>query len=109
MASQAREDTMKIKDRIAKLIDVKSIITIALVIVLCIITLNGQPTPELFNSAIMLVIGFYLAGADLPLAITSNESTTRGIQSRLDQMPSTSQSRQDGLTKKHYFKRQSTT
>lgn len=59
MASQAREDTMKIKDRIAKLIDVKSIITIALVIVLCIITLNGQPTPELFNSAIMLVLGFF--------------------------------------------------
>lgn len=50
---------MKIKDRIAKLIDVKSIITIALVIVLCIITLNGQPTPELFNSAIMLVLGFF--------------------------------------------------
>ena len=59
MASQAREDTMKIKDRIAKLIDVKSIITIALVIVLCIITLNGQPTPELFNSAVMLVLGFF--------------------------------------------------
>ena len=50
---------MKIKDRIAKLIDVKSIITIALVIVLCIITLNGQPTPELFNSAVMLVLGFF--------------------------------------------------
>lgn len=59
MASQAREDTMKIKDRIAKLIDVKSIITIALVIVLCIITLNGQTTPELFNSAVMLVLGFF--------------------------------------------------
>ena len=50
---------MKIKDRIAKLIDVKSIITIALVIVLCIITLNGQTTPELFNSAVMLVLGFF--------------------------------------------------
>lgn len=50
---------MKIKDRIAKLIDVKSIITIALVIVLCIITLNGQSTPELFNSAVMLVLGFF--------------------------------------------------
>ena len=50
---------MNIKDRIAKLIDVKSIITIALVIVLCIITLNGQTTPELFNSAVMLVLGFF--------------------------------------------------
>lgn len=50
---------MKIKDRIARLIDVKSIITIALVIVLCVQTINGQPTPELFNSAVMLVLGFF--------------------------------------------------
>lgn len=50
---------MKIKDRIAKLIDVKSIITIALVIILCATTLSGQPTPELFNSAVMLVLGFF--------------------------------------------------
>ena len=50
---------MKIKDRIAKLIDVKSIITIALVVVLCVMTINGQPTPELFNSAVMLVLGFF--------------------------------------------------
>lgn len=50
---------MKIKDRIAKLIDVKSIITIALVIVLCVATLTGLQTPELFNSAVMLVLGFF--------------------------------------------------
>lgn len=50
---------MKIKDRIAKLIDVKSIITIALVIVLCITTITGLDTPELFNSAVMLVLGFF--------------------------------------------------
>ena len=50
---------MKIKDRIAKLIDVKSIITIALVIVLCVATLTQLPTPELFNSAVMLVLGFF--------------------------------------------------
>lgn len=50
---------MKIKDRIAKLIDVKSLITIALVIVLCIATITGIDTPELFNSAVMLVLGFF--------------------------------------------------
>ena len=50
---------MKIKDRIAKLIDVKSIITITLVIKLSITTITGQPTPELFNSAVMLVLGFF--------------------------------------------------
>lgn len=50
---------MKIKDRIAKLIDVKSIITIALVIILCVTTITGQETPDLFNSAVMLVLGFF--------------------------------------------------
>lgn len=50
---------MKIKDRIAKLIDVKSIITIALVIVLCVATITGIDTPELFDSAVMLVLGFF--------------------------------------------------
>ena len=50
---------MKIKDRIAKLIDVKSIITIVLVAVLCATTLSGQSTSELFNSAVMLVLGFF--------------------------------------------------
>lgn len=50
---------MKIKDRIAKLIDVKSIITIALVFVLCVATLKGIQTPELFNSSVMLVLGFF--------------------------------------------------
>lgn len=50
---------MSIKDRIAKLIDVKSIITIALVIILCVQTVTGNPTPELFNSAVMLVLGFF--------------------------------------------------
>ena len=51
--------TMKIKDRFAKLIDVKSIITITLVIILSVTTITGQPTPELFNSAVMLVLGFF--------------------------------------------------
>lgn len=66
---------MKIKDRIAKLIDVKSIITIALVIVLCIITLNGQTTPELFNSAVMLVLGFFF-GKKLNKESSDDESIT---------------------------------
>lgn len=66
---------MKIKDRIAKLIDVKSIITIALVIVLCVITLNGQTTPELFNSAVMLVLGFFF-GKKINKDDTNDQSDT---------------------------------
>lgn len=46
------------KNKIAKLIDVKSIITIALVAVLCVETLkNGQG--DVYNSAVMLVLGFF--------------------------------------------------
>lgn len=46
------------KNKIAKLIDVKSIITIALVAVLCIETLrHGQG--DVYNSAVMLVLGFF--------------------------------------------------
>lgn len=64
---------MKIKDRIAKLIDVKSIITIALVIVLCVATITGIDTPELFNSAVMLVLGFFF-GKKLNKDTTDDES-----------------------------------
>lgn len=47
------------KNKLAKLIDVKSIVTLALVLVLCVMTVLQQPTPELFNSAVMLVLGFF--------------------------------------------------
>ena len=48
-----------ILERIAKLIDVKSLVTLALVIVLCVMTVTGEATSELFNSAVMLVLGFF--------------------------------------------------
>lgn len=47
------------RERIAKLIDVKSIITIALTIALIIMTLSGRETSELFEYATMLVLGFF--------------------------------------------------
>ena len=65
---------MTIKNRIAKLIDVKSIITIALVIVLCNATLTHTPTPELFNSAIMLVLGFFFGKKSKNEETSDNES-----------------------------------
>lgn len=68
---------MSIKDRIAKLIDVKSIITIALVIVLCVTTLTGIQTPELFNSAVMLVLGFFFGKK-----LNGNESDGTEIEKR---------------------------
>jgi hypothetical protein len=45
--------------RIARLIDVKSIVTITLVAVLAIITLREMPVPDLFSNAVMLVLGFF--------------------------------------------------
>jgi hypothetical protein len=50
---------MKISERIARLIDVKSLVTLALVIVLCVMTVLQMETSELFNSAVMLVLGFF--------------------------------------------------
>ncbi len=50
---------MKLTERLARLIDVKSLVTISLVAVLCVMTLGGRPTGEIFNSAVMLVLGFF--------------------------------------------------
>jgi hypothetical protein len=45
--------------KLAKLIDVKSIVTLSLTIVLCIITLKQMAVPDLFSNAVMLVLGFF--------------------------------------------------
>ena len=59
---------MKITERIAKLIDVKSIITISLVVTLVAIILSQLPIADnvfqLFSSAVMLVLGFYFGKKD---------------------------------------------
>ena len=47
------------KNKLAKLIDVKSLVTLALVAVLCFVTITQRPIPELFSSAVMLVLGFF--------------------------------------------------
>lgn len=46
------------KEKIAKLIDVKSIVTIALTIVFCILTVKGF-IPQEFLTIYTIVIGFY--------------------------------------------------
>ena len=55
-----------IKKKLAALIDVKSIVTISLVFVLCVITLKQMPVPELFSTALMLVLGFFFGKAQQP-------------------------------------------
>lgn len=48
-----------LKDRIAKLIDVKSIVTLVLTVVFSIQTLKGAVTAEQFQTIFTTVIAFY--------------------------------------------------
>ena len=50
---------MSIKERLAKLINVKSIITLALTVVFCILAATGTISSTAFLSIFTTVIGFY--------------------------------------------------
>lgn len=50
---------MKIKDRLAKLIDVKSIITLLITSIFCYLAVVGVITAELFMTIFTVIIGFY--------------------------------------------------
>lgn len=50
---------MKIKERIAKLIDVKSIMTIMLTIVFCVLALRGVIKAEQFLTVFTVVVSFF--------------------------------------------------
>lgn len=47
------------KEKLAKLINVKTIITIALTVVFCVLCLTGVIGAELFMTVFTVVIGFY--------------------------------------------------
>lgn len=47
------------KERLAKLIDVKSIVTILLCIIFCILSCFGKINPEQFMAIFTMIIGFY--------------------------------------------------
>lgn len=47
------------KERIAKLIDIKSIVTLALTGVFCYLSISGIIAPELFMTVFSVVIAFY--------------------------------------------------
>lgn len=50
---------MKIKDRLAKLIDVKTIVTFALTTAFVYLSVKGEVQPEIFMTIYTMVIGFY--------------------------------------------------
>ena len=47
------------KERLSKLLTVKSIVTIALTIVFCVLTLNGMVSSEQFMTVFTVVVAFY--------------------------------------------------
>jgi len=50
-----------ILSQLARLIDVKSIVTLALVATLIVLTLRGTDLPDLFSNSVMLVLGFFFS------------------------------------------------
>lgn len=50
---------MKLKERIAKLIDVKSLVTIILTAVFGYLSVSGNIAPEQFLTIYTVVVGFY--------------------------------------------------
>lgn len=50
---------MKLKDRIAKLIDVKTLVTFALTAVFVYLSITGKIQPEIFMTIYSMVIAFY--------------------------------------------------
>jgi hypothetical protein len=47
------------KERFAKLINVKSIITILLTVVFCFLSIKGDINPEMFMTIFTVIISFY--------------------------------------------------
>lgn len=49
------------KERFAKLIDVKSIMSLALATVFCILALRGDIAPENYEKIFMMVVSFFFS------------------------------------------------
>ena len=54
-----KQALVKIVCQVAKLIDVKSLVTLSLVAALVVMTTKGTELPALFSNAVMLVLGFF--------------------------------------------------
>jgi hypothetical protein len=50
---------MKFRDRLARLIDVKTIVTFALTAAFVYLSINGEVKPEIFMTIYTMVVGFY--------------------------------------------------
>lgn len=50
---------MKFRDRLARLIDVKTIVTFALTVAFVYLSIIGEVKPEIFMTIYTMVVGFY--------------------------------------------------
>lgn len=50
---------MKFRDRLARLIDVKTIVTFELTAAFVYLSINGEVKPEIFMTIYTMVVGFY--------------------------------------------------
>lgn len=64
------------KERIAKLIDVKSIVTLLLTLLFCSLAFKGS-IPQEVNNIYLLVIGFYFGTQFQKKSIGSGDETTQ--------------------------------
>lgn len=61
------------KENFAKLIKVKTIVTLLLTIVFCFLAITGAIVPELFMSIFTMIIGFYFGTQNEKKSDTSQE------------------------------------
>ena len=69
---------MKIKDRLAKLIDVKSIITLFLTLIFGYAIINKLELPEFFKTIYTSVINFYFCSQVIKNSKEDNDKNDKG-------------------------------
>lgn len=67
---------MKIRDRIAKLIDVKTLVTFTLTGAFTYLSVNGDVKPDIFVTIYTTIIGFYFGTQHAKKEENSNDSNS---------------------------------
>lgn len=62
------------KEKLTKLIDIKSMVTLFLTFVFCYLSIVGRVSPELFMSVFTVVIAFYFGTQAVKKGTDNNES-----------------------------------
>jgi len=65
------------KDKLAKLIDVKSIVTVSLTVIFCILAFKGLITSTEFMTIFTLVISFYFNRQKENTSIATKDTATK--------------------------------